>query len=93
MVPAEELLPICRQLAQDMLSLDPATLVSYKRLLDDGHVLPFGADMALEAQVAVMHNNIDPAAIEERRRALLARGRVQSNSWAARNFAESRRLP
>lgn len=77
-VPSEELLPACIQLAQDMLSLDPAMLWSYKRLLDDGYALPFGAAMTLESEVAVAHNTgLDPAAIEARRQAVLERGRAQ----------------
>jgi len=80
-VAAEELLPTCIQLAKDMLSLEPAMLLSYKRLLDDGYALPFGAALALESTVAVAHNaDLDPAAIEERRRAVLERGRAQSTS-------------
>ena len=77
-VPTEDLLPTCVQLARDMLSLDPAMLISYKRLLDDGYALPFGAAMALESDVAVAHNaGLDPAAIEARRQAVLERGRAQ----------------
>jgi len=77
-VPTEQLLPACIQLAQDMLSLDPAMLWSYKRLIDDGYALPFGAAMTLESEVAVAHNTgLDPAAIEARRQAVLERGRAQ----------------
>ena len=80
-VAAEELLPTCIQLAKDMLSLDPAMLLSYKRLLDEGYALPFGEAMALESTVAVAHNAaLDPAAIEERRRAVLERGRAQKGN-------------
>jgi len=78
-VPAEDLLATCEALAQDMLSLDPNMLISYKRLLDDGYALPFGQAMALESEVAVAHNQrVNPADIEARRRAVLARGRAQT---------------
>ena len=78
-VAPEELLPACRQLAQDMLGVDPAMLKSYKRLLDEGHALPFGDAMELEKRVALAHNaTLDPAALEARREAVRARGRDQA---------------
>jgi enoyl-CoA hydratase len=77
-VEPEALLPASVQLARDMLSVDPDMLKSYKRLLDDGHALPFGAAMALESEVAIAHNSkVDPAALEARRRAVQDRGRTQ----------------
>lgn len=77
-VAAEDLLPACIGLAQDMLSLEPAMLNSYKRLIDEGYALPFGAALALESEVAVAHNTgLDPLAIEARREAVLERGRAQ----------------
>ncbi|MSQ68423.1 MAG: enoyl-CoA hydratase [Gammaproteobacteria bacterium] len=80
-VPAEDLMATCQALAQDMLSLDPVMLISYKRLLDDGHALPFGPAMTLEAEVAMSHNQqVAPADIEARRRAVLARGRAQTGA-------------
>ena len=80
-VPAEDLLATCQALAQDMLSLDPDMLISYKRLLDDGYALPFGQAMTLESEVAVAHNQrVNPADIEARRRAVLARGRAQTGA-------------
>ena len=80
-VPAEDLLATCQALAQDMLSLDPDMLISYKRLLDDGYALPFGQAMTLESEVAVAHNQrVNPANIEARRRAVLARGRAQTGA-------------
>jgi enoyl-CoA hydratase len=78
-VPAEDLLPACRRLAADMLSLEPAMLLSYKRLMDDGYALGFGEAMQLEARVAADHNAaVTPEAVAARRLAILARGREQS---------------
>ena len=78
-VDAEQLLPVCRQLATDMLSLEPDMLVSYKRVIDDGYALSFGDAMHLEARVALEYNAaVSPAAVEARRRAVLDRGRQQS---------------
>lgn len=78
-VAPEALLPTCLALAQDMLSLDPAMLVSYKRVIDEGYALSFGEALALEARGAVEFNAaISPAAVEARRRAVLERGRQQA---------------
>lgn len=78
-VEPDELLPACRQLAQDMLSLDPTMLVTYKRVIDDGYAMNFGDAMALEARVATDFNAaVSPEAVEARRRAVLERGRQQT---------------
>ena len=78
-VDADQLLPVCRQLATDMLSLEPDMLVSYKRVIDDGYALSFGDAMRLEARVALEYNAaVSPAAVEARRRAVLDRGRQQT---------------
>lgn len=75
----EDLLPACRRLAADMLSLEPDMLVSYKRVIDDGYALPFGDAMKLEAEVATAYNAaVSPEAVEARRRAVLDRGRQQA---------------
>jgi enoyl-CoA hydratase len=75
----EELLPACRRLAADMLSLEPDMLVSYKRVIDDGYALSFGDAMKLEAEVATAYNAaVSPEAVEARRRAVLDRGRQQA---------------
>lgn len=78
-VDAAQLLPVCRALATDMLSLEPDMLVSYKRVIDDGYALSFGEAMQLEARVALEYNAaVSPAAVEARRRAVLDRGRQQN---------------
>ena len=78
-VAAEDLLPTCQRLAQDMLSLEPSMLLSYKRLMDEGYALSFGEAMQLEARIADVHNAaVDPEAVEARRLSVLARGRQQT---------------
>lgn len=78
-VDADALLPTCRALAADMLSLDPAMLVAYKRAIDEGYALGFGDAMAYEARVALEFNAaVAPAAVEARRKAVLERGRQQA---------------
>ncbi len=78
-VEPDALLPSCLALARDMLSLDPAMLVAYKRVIDEGYALGFGDAMALEARVAQAFNAaVSPEAVEARRRAVLERGRRQA---------------
>lgn len=79
-VAPEALLPACLALAQDMLSLDPAMLIGYKRVIDEGYALSFGEAMALEARTALAFNAaVSPQAVEARRRAVLERGRQQAS--------------
>lgn len=41
-VPASQLMPVARKLAEDIASADPTFIAAYKRLIDDGFALPFG---------------------------------------------------
>jgi enoyl-CoA hydratase len=75
-----ELLPTCRALADDMLSCDRASLLDYKRLIDDGFRLPFGDALALETRVSrEAASRVSPESIAQRRAGILARGRSQSS--------------
>ncbi|MEA2625370.1 MAG: enoyl-CoA hydratase [Candidatus Binatota bacterium] len=77
-VAAEELLPACRALAQDMLSCDEATMRGYKRLIDRGFALAFGEALELERRESRDHaRRVDRSAIAERRRTIQDRGRTQ----------------
>lgn len=76
-LPAEDLLPHCEQLAQDMLSVIPEMLVAYKGLIDEGYDTTFGDGMALEDKYGKEHTVIDPAEIEARRESVRARGQSQ----------------
>lgn len=79
-VEPDDLLPTCRALAQDMLSCDPAVLVAYKRVIDDGHALTFGEGLALEGRRARDDaRSVAPETIARRRDAVIARGRSQSS--------------
>jgi len=51
-VPADELLPQARQLAEDMLGADPAMLVAYKQNIDQGFAMSFGEGMKFERERA-----------------------------------------
>jgi enoyl-CoA hydratase len=78
-VPAAELLPQARRLAEDMLSVIPEMLVAYKRLIDDGFAGSFGAGLDIEADRARDANRgVTAAEIERRREAVRARGKSQA---------------
>jgi enoyl-CoA hydratase len=77
-VPAEELLPTCRKLAEDMLSVDPAMLKSYLKLIDDGFAASLGEGLAIEQQRARANATVSAEDVERRRLAVLERGRGQA---------------
>ena len=73
------LLPTCRQLAEDMLSCDPASLRGYKKLIDDGFAQSYGDALAFETKVSAEHaRNVPPDAIASRREDIQKRGRSQA---------------
>jgi enoyl-CoA hydratase len=75
-VPADELLPQARALAQDMLGCLPAMLRRYKAIINEGYALTLADGMALEREGAKAFNSaIDSAGVEERREAVRERNR------------------
>lgn len=73
-----ELLPLARKLASDMASIDPAFLIRYKRLIDEGYDMSFAEGLALEARISSAANaQVRPEEVEARRAAVQARGRGQ----------------
>lgn len=77
-VPAEDLLPAAKALAADMASIDPAMLQAYKALIDEGYAEDFGQAMATEHRISSARNSqVSGGEVEERRRAVMARGRDQ----------------
>lgn len=77
-VPADQLLVVAKGLASDMASADPGMVQAYKALIDEGFALPFGEAMAHEHAVSSARNaKVEGAAVEERRRAVMERGRSQ----------------
>lgn len=79
-VEAQQLLPVAKQLARDMASVDPAMLRNYKALINDGFGLPFGEAMALEAERSTrLNSQVSADEVEARRRAVTERGRGQTN--------------
>ncbi len=79
-VAADALLPEALKLANDMAGIEPATLLAYKRLIEEGFALPFRDAMALEQRVSTSFNASIPASdIESRREAVRTRGRHQTS--------------
>ena len=77
-VPAADLMPAARQLAEDMLSVVPTMLTANKRLIDDGYALPFGEAMALEGERSGTANrSVQAQDVEGRREAIRQRGKAQ----------------
>ncbi len=75
-LPADDLLPAARALAQDMLGTLPAMLTRYKAVINDGYALAYGDGMALEKTRAREFNaRVDSADVEQRREAVRERNR------------------
>ena len=78
-VSASELLPTCRKLAQDMLSVPDAGLRNYKKIIDAGYALAFGEAMKLERELSGAANRgVQPDAVEAARKLVRARGQAQT---------------
>jgi enoyl-CoA hydratase len=78
-VPPQDLLAACTRLAQDMLSVPDAGLRSYKRIIDLGFALPFGEALEQERALSGAANRgVAPAAVEQARKAVRARGQAQT---------------
>jgi len=74
-----ELLPAALALAADMVSALPEALRAYKRVLNEGECLPLGEALALEKRHSrdwARHQSAE--ALEQRRTAVQARGREQT---------------
>lgn len=78
-VPHDELLPFTQGLAADIATIDPVAVRQMLDTYDRGALLDGAAAWALEGEVAGewQGRGLDPAAIEERRKAVVARGRTQ----------------
>jgi enoyl-CoA hydratase len=79
-VPPEALLPTCRQLANDILSTDPATRREIKRIMDAGWHSTLEQGLATELAASEAHSRAEvrPDKVAARRAAIQARGRAQS---------------
>ena len=78
-VAPEELLPVCRAIARDMMSCVPDVMRAYKRLIDEGYAGTFTEGLALESRAANEQvRQVSPADIAARRAAIQVRGRQQA---------------
>jgi len=76
-----ELLPTCRALARDMLSVPDAALRSYKRIIDAGFALAFGEALDAERELSGAANRgVTPDAVEKARLGVRERGQAQVRS-------------
>jgi enoyl-CoA hydratase len=79
-VPTEELIPTCRKIAADMLTLVPECLPAYKKLIDDGYAEDFGSSLQTEMRFSGAANKaVSSSAIEARREQVRARGQQQKS--------------
>jgi len=79
-VTPEELLPMCRALAKDMLSCVPETVRALKQIIDDGFAATFAEGLKLEVEAARAGvGQISSEAIASRRTTIQQRGREQAS--------------
>ena len=80
-VAPEELMNQARQLAAQMCAGDPATLLGYKKLIDDGRALPFVEALAMERARAIDANSrVSRDDIENRLSALRTRAHANDHT-------------
>jgi enoyl-CoA hydratase len=78
-VPPNELLPTCRELARDIASCDGRTIRAIKRVYAAGAMVPLGEALRLEASASrEFSRSVLPADIAARRQGIEARGRAQA---------------
>lgn len=77
-VAPDELMPVCRRLASDMLSTLPHMLPSMKKVIDDGYATTFGEGLKIERAISRNTNDaVNPRDVEQRRGSIVARGQEQ----------------
>jgi len=79
-VAPEELLPVCRRLAADIVSCDAELIKKYKRLINDGFRETLAAGLVLEQKVFQEHaQQVTAESVAARRQSVLDRGRGQKD--------------
>jgi enoyl-CoA hydratase len=77
-VAPEELLPVCRTLAKDMLSCVPDVMRAYKRVIDQGYAQTFANGLRTESEASRAHaRSLTPEVLAARRTGVQQRGRQQ----------------
>ncbi len=79
-VPGEELLPTCVELANDILSSVPSVIQKHKRLMDKGFDLSLGDGMTLETEINRTHQRPPADEIARLRAPVQDRSRAQAES-------------
>ena len=81
-VAAEQLLPTCRKLAEDIVSTDPATRREIKRIMDAGWHSTLADGLATENDASRAHSEreVRPEKVAARRAGIQSRGRQQSRT-------------
>jgi enoyl-CoA hydratase len=78
-VPAADLIPTAKALAAEMAGIDPDMLRAYKALIDAGYAQSFGDGLESEQRASKARNaQVSGSEVEERRRAVMERGREQA---------------
>jgi enoyl-CoA hydratase len=78
-VAPEQLMPVARQLAADMLSAEPHMLIALKKVMDDGYAVSLADGLGIEGERARAANTVvKPGEVEARRAAIRERGKAQS---------------
>ena len=78
-VPDADLMATAQALARDILTTEPVTRATVKRIMDQGWAASLGDGMAIEdaASRAHMRDNVTPEAVAARRAGIQSRGRAQ----------------
>jgi enoyl-CoA hydratase/carnithine racemase len=78
-VEPEDLLPVCRTLASDMLSCVPGMVASYKRMIDRGYGMALSEGLRMEKEVSLAHaHKLTADFIASQRQGVQERGRQQT---------------
>ncbi len=78
-VSPEELLPVCRSLAEDILNSPQDMIQKYKNLIDEGFGMPFSDGIALERKISIEHfRSLTSELIAKRKEGIIERGRKQT---------------
>jgi enoyl-CoA hydratase len=79
LVSPEDLLPVCRSLAEDILNSPQDMVRKYKNIIDEGFDMPFGDGIALEKETSIEHfRTVTADLIAKRKEGIIERGRKQT---------------
>ena len=79
-VPADQLIATAKALAAEMAGIDPDMLQAYKALIDQGYAQSFGEGLESEQRASKARNSqVSASEVEERRKAVMERGRSQTS--------------